>query len=135
MENPPVADELKELARTLGGGSAPATSVTITVLGSRSRGDHRPDSDLEVSIQLSEYSDSDRQWRAAINDGLFATIDAKLPGPLCQLASALSRRVPSLSWRIKPVHRPEPRLFAEEICDRTDASTPKPDRASSGRPT
>jgi predicted nucleotidyltransferase len=42
-----VNDEVKQLARTLADWAADK-SVTVFLFGSRVRGDHRPDSDVDV---------------------------------------------------------------------------------------
>lgn len=73
---------LKRLAATLAEWSA-GTNFTIYLFGSRVRGDHRLDSDVDVVIPLpTAPADVDVLWWSAINNDLFASIDAKLPGKL-----------------------------------------------------
>jgi len=46
-----VNDEVKQLARALADWAADK-SVTVFLFGSRVRGDHRPDSDVDVFVQF-----------------------------------------------------------------------------------
>jgi hypothetical protein len=57
--------------------------ITIYLFGSRVRGDHRPDSDVDVVIVEDESSYELVVWWTRENGNLFADIDAKLPGTLC----------------------------------------------------
>jgi predicted nucleotidyltransferase len=56
----------------------------IYLFGSRVRGDHRPDSDVDVRIFLDEWcvgSETLRWWQAQ-NETDFKDLKARLPGPL-----------------------------------------------------
>jgi predicted nucleotidyltransferase len=64
---------------------APAPSVTIYLFGSRVRGDHRPDSDVDVVIDFENPQLVDMKWWGAVNNDLFRSIDAALPGRLAIL--------------------------------------------------
>jgi hypothetical protein len=57
--------------------------ITIYLFGSRVRGDHRPDSDVDVVIVEDESSYELMVWWTRENGNLFADIDAKMPGTLC----------------------------------------------------
>ena len=58
------------------------------LFGSRVRGDHRPDSDVDVCIQWADHlTDSDLQWWGINNEDDFAAIKPRLPGPLKVLES------------------------------------------------
>jgi predicted nucleotidyltransferase len=78
-----VSQELENLLATLVEWAAPASSAEIFLFGSRVRGDHRPDSDVDVSIKwVYPFDDQTADWWTAQNAELFKSIDAKLPGPL-----------------------------------------------------
>ena len=77
------SEHLIDLARILGDWIAPAPSFTIYLFGSRVRGDHRPDSDVDVVMSFgSNPGTQDVAWWTEVNDDLFQSIDAKLPGKL-----------------------------------------------------
>jgi hypothetical protein len=84
-----ISEELKDLARILGDWAKDRT-LTIFLYGSRTRGDHRPDSDVDIHMKWSNC-DIDRastDWWGAENNDLFATINGKLSGPLQILEGA-----------------------------------------------
>ena len=56
----------------------------IYLFGSRVRGDHRPDSDVDVRVYFSEWDACDvtTQWWGKQNLTEFAELKARLPGPL-----------------------------------------------------
>jgi hypothetical protein len=62
--------------------SAPAPASTLYLFGSRVGGDHRPDSDVDVSIAWGTLSEADLDWWSKNNEELFVTIDNLLPGKL-----------------------------------------------------
>jgi predicted nucleotidyltransferase len=63
--------------------AAPAPGVMVYVFGSRVRGDHESDSDVDVCFKSGDrLTDGDAKWRADNNDKGFAAIKDKLPGPL-----------------------------------------------------
>ncbi len=82
FEKTAITEELKALAVTLADWSCPATSAIVYVFGSRVRGDHRLDSDVDISIGFSDYSHEDVHWWTKINDDNFESINVRLPGRL-----------------------------------------------------
>src|SRR5471030_3254927 len=78
--------ELAALAGILVDWIEPAPSVpAVYVFGSRVRGDHRPDSDVDVRLFLNEWKTLDRstmQWWGEQNETDFAALKARLPGRL-----------------------------------------------------
>ena len=73
--------ELQQLASTLADWSH-HTSAVIYLFGSRVRGDHRPDSDVDVVIKFPRVTDGDADWWLANNEEEFASINSLLPGTL-----------------------------------------------------
>jgi len=76
-----VNDNLKQLARTLADWAADR-SVTVFLFGSRVRGDYRPDSDVDIFVQQGPVTRETAAWWTAQNEEDFASLKAKLPGPL-----------------------------------------------------
>ncbi len=76
----PADEELHKLASTLADWAHPHT--TIYLFGSRVRGDHRPDSDVDVVVVHDQPSNELVEWWTRENSTDFAGIDAELPGPL-----------------------------------------------------
>ena len=75
-------DELKALARILADWAEDVTA-TIYVHGSRVRGDHRPDSDVDIHVEWEGCIDThSMSWWGRENDDCFKTINSRLPGPL-----------------------------------------------------
>ena len=77
-----VAQELRDLAAVLADWCTPAPAATLFLFGSRVRGDHRPDSDVDIFIQWGKVTRETAEWWAAQNSEDFASLKAKLPGPL-----------------------------------------------------
>ena len=79
-------EELKALAAILDNWIAPAPAVpSVYLFGSRVRGDHRPDSDVDVRLFLNDWKDAcpaTMQWWNEQNETNFAGVKARLPGPL-----------------------------------------------------
>ena len=73
---------LPVLASILADWAADAPGVKLYLFGSRVRGDHRANSDVDVSVQWLAVGDADMAWWQTNNAELFATIDARLPGKL-----------------------------------------------------
>jgi predicted nucleotidyltransferase len=73
-----VSPELIRLAGILADWAAPAPDVQIYVYGSRVRGDHRIDSDVDINVVWKYPAAADVLWWSANNDENFATINAKL---------------------------------------------------------
>jgi predicted nucleotidyltransferase len=76
-----VNDKLKHLARTLADWAADK-SVTIFLFGSRVRGDHRPDSDVDIFVQFGDMTKGTAVWWTEQNSEDFASLKGRLPGPL-----------------------------------------------------
>jgi predicted nucleotidyltransferase len=74
--------DLLALASILADWAADAPGAKLYLFGSRVRGDHRPDSDVDVSVQWLAISDADMDWWQTNNADLFAAIDVRLPGKL-----------------------------------------------------
>jgi Nucleotidyltransferase domain len=63
--------------------AAPAPSATIYVYGSRVRGDHRSDSDVDLHVAMPSMPEREFvEWWTAENGKDFAELRAKLPGRL-----------------------------------------------------
>ena len=78
--NPP--EELRLLAAILADWAATARGAQIYLYGSRVRGDHRPDSDVDIAVQWGRVSEAERSWWSENNWDLFEKIGARLPGKL-----------------------------------------------------
>jgi Polymerase beta, Nucleotidyltransferase len=78
--------ELSDLAEILADWIEPAPGVpAIYLFGSRVRGDHRPDSDVDVRLFINEWKSVcyvTVQWWNEQNETDFAAVKARLPGPL-----------------------------------------------------
>jgi predicted nucleotidyltransferase len=78
--------ELSDLAEILADWIKPAPGVpAVYLFGSRVRGDHRPDSDVDVRLFLNEWKDVSRatmSWWGEQNETDFADLKSRLPGPL-----------------------------------------------------
>ena len=75
-----LRNDLRGLASVLADWAAGAPGFSLYLFGSRIRGDHRPDSDVDVSVEFAAIGDMEMQ--TANNEDLFAGIDARLPGKL-----------------------------------------------------
>jgi predicted nucleotidyltransferase len=78
--------ELQALAEILAEWINPAPGIpAVYLFGSRVRGDHRPNSDVDVRLYLDEWSDVgevDLRWWRSQNETDFADLKARLPGTL-----------------------------------------------------
>jgi hypothetical protein len=78
--------DLAALANILADWLAPAPNVpAVYLFGSRVRGDHRADSDVDVRVLTNEWSGLDRRdmdWWGQQNETDFAELKRRLPGPL-----------------------------------------------------
>jgi len=90
-----VNDEVKQLARALADWAADK-SVTVFLFGSRVRGDHRPDSDVDVFVQFRAMTEGTAVWWTEQNSEDFAGLKARLPGPL-RILDANAPLVPSVT--------------------------------------
>jgi predicted nucleotidyltransferase len=78
-----VTAELTDLARVLADWAVLAPSATIHVYGSRVRGDHRSDSDVDIHVAMPLMPGRELvEWWTAENEKDFAELRAKLPGRL-----------------------------------------------------
>jgi hypothetical protein len=79
-----ASDELKAVAERLADWVEPAPGVTVYLFGSRVRGDHQPNSDVDVRLYPDELTNCEAamQWWAAQNTSGFAELKARLPGRL-----------------------------------------------------
>jgi hypothetical protein len=81
-----LSAELSDLAEVLADWIKPAPGVpAVYLFGSRVRGDHRPDSDVDVRLFLNEWKDVCRAtmaWWGEQNETDFADLKSRLPGPL-----------------------------------------------------
>ena len=77
--------ELQRLASILADWICPAPGIqAVYLFGSRVRGDHRPDSDVDVRLYTNEWSldEVTFRWWMEQNDTDFAALKVRLPGPL-----------------------------------------------------
>jgi predicted nucleotidyltransferase len=76
--------ELEQLAKVLAQWLEPAEGFHAYLFGSRVRGDHRPDSDVDVRIFLKDCQPTHEsaEWWTRQNETDFAAVKALLPGPL-----------------------------------------------------
>jgi predicted nucleotidyltransferase len=56
--------------------------LTLYLYGSRVRGDHRPDSDVDIHIKWGDPDNDCVRWWSDENEEWFKTINSKLPGPI-----------------------------------------------------
>jgi predicted nucleotidyltransferase len=81
----PNNDELKALAETLAEWVEPAPGIpAIYLFGSRVRGDHERDADVDVRLYQNKWTvcEATNQWWTDQNLSKFAELKAKLPGTL-----------------------------------------------------
>jgi predicted nucleotidyltransferase len=91
-------EELKALAGTIADWAEDITAV-VYIHGSRVRGDHRPDSDVDLHIawNYADMDDYSKTWWGKETDDDFKTINSRLPGPL----HILDQRDPAqLHWAV-----------------------------------
>jgi predicted nucleotidyltransferase len=77
--------ELQQLAETLARWADEAPGVpAVYLFGSRVRGDHRPDSDIDVRLFLNKWeaNNATALWWHAQNETDFAELKSQLPGKL-----------------------------------------------------
>jgi len=78
-----VTPGLRELARVVADWAAPAIGGTIYLYGSRVRGEHRPDSDVDLYVPIPRQPTREfTEWWTAENVSDFAELRAALPGRL-----------------------------------------------------
>jgi predicted nucleotidyltransferase len=73
-----VSPELIGLAEILADWAAPATGTVIYLYGSRVRGDHKADSDVDIVVQWPNPNFADTEWWTKNDNESFATINTKL---------------------------------------------------------
>jgi predicted nucleotidyltransferase len=72
---------LEELVGVLSEWAA-GKAATVYLFGSRVRGDHRPDSDVDVVIEWGTPDQATMDWWQHEQETDFADLKSKLPGPL-----------------------------------------------------
>ena|ERR1700730_10046505 len=83
MKEATVSPELVELTRAIADWASGGPSMTIFLYGSRVRGDHRSDSDVDLHYKLPVHPTSDfTRWWTVQNMEDFAALRAVLPGRL-----------------------------------------------------
>jgi polymorphic toxin system nucleotidyltransferase-like protein len=86
IEKAAQVDGLEALVEILASWIDPVPGIpALYLFGSRVRGDHRPDSDVDVRLYWEEWSFADpftAQWSTRQNDADFAELRVRLPGPL-----------------------------------------------------
>lgn len=75
-------EDLKALARSFAEWANGHDCFQIYLFGSRVRGDHRPDSDVDIVVKWSQPSDEFTDWWTQQNADGFREIDDLLPGKL-----------------------------------------------------
>lgn len=74
-----VSDELRKLTAVVADWAADAPGFTIFIFGSRVRGDHRPDSDLDIYVWLSGRADNaTTRWHTDNEGDEFTAISQRL---------------------------------------------------------
>ncbi|QOZ34438.1 nucleotidyltransferase domain-containing protein [Bradyrhizobium sp. CCBAU 53421] len=78
--------DLPALAGILADWLEPARNIpAVYLFGSRVRGDHRPNSDVDLRLFIDEWRNlerADMDWWAKENETDFALLKSRLPGPL-----------------------------------------------------
>jgi predicted nucleotidyltransferase len=78
-----ATEELKELTKAIADWAADAPLiVSVFVLGSRVRGDHRADSDVDICVDCGGGADEIAAWRTRNEAADYAALKSVLPGPL-----------------------------------------------------
>jgi predicted nucleotidyltransferase len=94
-----ATEELKELTRAIADWAADAPLiVSIFVFGSRVRGDHRPDDDVDICIDYGGSSNEIAAWRARNEETDYAALKSVLPGPLKLAPYELIARGSIVHW-------------------------------------
>jgi nucleotidyltransferase-like protein len=78
-----MTGELEQLVNVLAQWLEPAEGFHAYLFGSRVRGDHRPDSDVDVRIFLKDCQPTHEsaEWWTRQNETDFAAVKELLPGP------------------------------------------------------
>lgn len=80
-----ILTDLSELARIVADWAAPAAAVEVYIFGSRVRGDHSPDSDVDIYIHYRTdlgVDDETVAWHDRQQSSSYADLCPLLPGPL-----------------------------------------------------
>lgn len=94
-----ATEELRELAKAIADWAADAPLiVSIFVLGSRVRGDHCPDSDVDICVDCGGSADEIAAWRIRNEATGYAALKSVLPGPLKLAPYAVIARGSIVHW-------------------------------------
>lgn len=74
-----AAGELQELAKVVADWAAPSPGARVYLFGSRVRGDHGSDSDVDVYVEFDNASGDDMKWWIANQRDAFDEIQKLLP--------------------------------------------------------
>lgn len=78
-----VSPELRNLAKIIADWSAPASDFTLYVFGSRVRGSHHSNSDVDLYCKLpSKPTHKSTSWWTQQNSENFNSLQQVLPGPI-----------------------------------------------------
>ena len=78
-----TSQEVRDLAKLIADWSAPAPDFTFYLFGSRARGDHRPDSDVDLHYVLPlKPTPGSAMWWTGQNSDDCASLRKLLPGPI-----------------------------------------------------
>jgi hypothetical protein len=81
-----VPQEVRQLAKIIADWSAPAPDFKFYLFGSRVRGDHRPDSDVDLHFKLPPMpTHESTKWWTDQNTANWNSLRAALAWPLCWL--------------------------------------------------
>jgi predicted nucleotidyltransferase len=89
-----IVPGLSELMDVLAEWAAGAP-VTVYVYGSRVRGDHRPDSDVDLYVEyVKGYEAAGDKWYNAQTEQNYSGLREKLPGPISKVMPPFGSRHP-----------------------------------------
>jgi predicted nucleotidyltransferase len=77
-----ASDDFTALASVLADWATGAPGFKLYLFGSRVRGDHRSDSDVDLSVEFAVIGDREMDWWMSNNQDEFSSINTKLPGKL-----------------------------------------------------
>lgn len=77
-----IPDELRQLTNIIADWASPAPSANFYLFGSRVRGDHKPESDVDLYVEWIGFDDGAIDWWTNQNADDFKSLKDRLPGPL-----------------------------------------------------